>query len=112
MSDALSDDELEEEADEEVDKILYELTDGKLGLAGSVGAELPVRTLYCYYTFFALCVADGWFWIWGSWRVGTERSRRGYQYGSGDAEDAEGTPRSFSWLNTYAWIGLDHIESE
>ncbi|KAJ7068329.1 vacuolar sorting protein Vps24 [Mycena amicta] len=32
------DDELLEEADEEVDKVLAELTDGKLGLAGSVGA--------------------------------------------------------------------------
>ncbi|KAF7332066.1 Vacuolar sorting protein Vps24 [Mycena kentingensis (nom. inval.)] len=32
------DDDLLEEADEEVDKVLAELTDGKLGLAGSVGA--------------------------------------------------------------------------
>jgi len=38
------DDELEEEADAEVDKVLFELTDGKLGQAGKVGAELPVRT--------------------------------------------------------------------
>ena len=37
------DDELEEEADAEVDKVLFELTDGKLGQAGKVGAELPVR---------------------------------------------------------------------
>lgn len=36
------DEELEEEADGEVDKILFELTDGKLGMAGSVSAELPV----------------------------------------------------------------------
>jgi hypothetical protein len=36
------DDELEEEADAEVDKVLFELTDGKLGQAGRVGAELPV----------------------------------------------------------------------
>jgi len=35
------DEELEEEADAEVDKVLFELTDGKLGLAGSVGSELP-----------------------------------------------------------------------
>jgi len=35
------DEELEEEADAEVDRVLYELTDGKLGQAGSVGAELP-----------------------------------------------------------------------
>lgn len=39
------DDELEEEADAEVDKVLFELTDGKLGQAGKVGAELPVRYL-------------------------------------------------------------------
>lgn len=33
---------IEEEADAEVDKVLFELTDGKLGQAGTVGAELPV----------------------------------------------------------------------
>lgn len=38
----LDDEELEEEADEEVDKVLFELTDGKLGQAGRVGGELPV----------------------------------------------------------------------
>lgn len=38
---SLDDDELEEEADEEVDKVLYQLTDGKLGQAGQVGTELP-----------------------------------------------------------------------
>lgn len=38
----LDDEELEDEADEEVEKILYDLTDGKLGQAGTVGAELPV----------------------------------------------------------------------
>lgn len=37
------DEELEEEADAEVDKVLFDLTDGKLGLAGSVSTELPVR---------------------------------------------------------------------
>jgi len=41
------DDELEEEADAEVDKVLFELTDGKLGQAGRVGAELPVRLSLC-----------------------------------------------------------------
>lgn len=41
------DDELEQEADEEVDKVLYELTDGKLGQAGRVGGELPVRVVIC-----------------------------------------------------------------
>jgi charged multivesicular body protein 3 len=36
------DEELEEEADAEVDKVLFELTDGKLGLVGPVGKGLPV----------------------------------------------------------------------
>ena len=40
--DSVDDDEIEEEADAEVDKVLYELTDGKLGQAGRVGGELPV----------------------------------------------------------------------
>jgi hypothetical protein len=40
--DTVDDDELEDEADAEVDKVLFELTDGKLGQAGKVGAELPV----------------------------------------------------------------------
>ncbi|KAF8486535.1 vacuolar sorting protein Vps24 [Gautieria morchelliformis] len=35
------DEELEEEAEAEVDKVLFEVTDGKLGQAGSVGTELP-----------------------------------------------------------------------
>lgn len=46
MDDALDveeDDEIEEEADAEVDKVLSELTDGKLGQAGSVGTGIPVR---------------------------------------------------------------------
>ncbi len=36
------DDEMEEEADAEVEKVLYELTDGKLGQVGSVKTDLPV----------------------------------------------------------------------
>ena len=40
------DEELEQEADEEVDKVLFELTNGKLGQAGSVQTELPVSLLY------------------------------------------------------------------
>jgi charged multivesicular body protein 3 len=43
-----NDDELEEEADAEVDKVLFELTDGKLGQAGKVGSELPVSLLLIY----------------------------------------------------------------
>ncbi|KIJ70512.1 hypothetical protein HYDPIDRAFT_105262 [Hydnomerulius pinastri MD-312] len=35
------DEEIMEEADAEVDKVLFELTNGKLGQAGTVGAELP-----------------------------------------------------------------------
>jgi hypothetical protein len=42
MLDMEEDEELEEEADAEVDKILFDLTDGKLGQAGSVRTELPV----------------------------------------------------------------------
>jgi charged multivesicular body protein 3 len=45
MEDTLNmdeDEEIEEEADAEVDKVLFELTNGKLGEAGSVGTELPV----------------------------------------------------------------------
>ena len=45
MDDTLAveeDEELEEEADAEVDKVLFELTNGKLGQAGSVQNELPV----------------------------------------------------------------------
>jgi charged multivesicular body protein 3 len=44
--DVEEDEELEEEATAEVDKVLFELTDGKLGQAGSVGTELPVRVLF------------------------------------------------------------------
>jgi charged multivesicular body protein 3 len=42
--DTVDDDEIEEEADAEVDKVLFELTDGKLGQAGKVGGELPVSS--------------------------------------------------------------------
>jgi hypothetical protein len=38
------DEELEDEADAEVDQVLFELTNGKLGEAGSISTELPVRT--------------------------------------------------------------------
>lgn len=44
---ALDDDELEEEADAEVEKVLFDLTDGKLGQAGAVGADLPVSAGSC-----------------------------------------------------------------
>lgn len=35
--------ELEEEAEAEVEGVLFEITDGKLGQAGKVGGKLPVR---------------------------------------------------------------------
>lgn len=40
--DLQEDEEIEEEADAEVNKVLFELTDGKLGQAGKVATELPV----------------------------------------------------------------------
>lgn len=45
MDDTLAmdeDEEIEEEADAEVDKVLFDLTNGKLGQAGTVQKELPV----------------------------------------------------------------------
>jgi charged multivesicular body protein 3 len=36
------DEELEEEADAEVEQVLFDITDGKLGAAGTVKTELPV----------------------------------------------------------------------
>lgn len=49
------DQELEEEADAEVDKVLFELTDGKLGEVGKVSNELPVSahrvlSLFSYHS--------------------------------------------------------------
>lgn len=47
MEDTLAmdeDEELEEEADAEVDKVLFDLTNGKLGQAGAVRTELPVSS--------------------------------------------------------------------
>ncbi|KAF9780108.1 vacuolar sorting protein Vps24 [Thelephora terrestris] len=41
MLDAQEDEDIEQEADAEVDKILFDLTNGKLGQAGTVGTELP-----------------------------------------------------------------------
>ncbi|KAG6329203.1 hypothetical protein ID866_9885 [Astraeus odoratus] len=41
MLDMEEDEAISEEADAEVDKVLFELTNGKLGQAGMVGTELP-----------------------------------------------------------------------
>ena len=46
------DEEIEEEADAEVEKVLYEITDGKLGAIGNVQTELPVsRKIYMLIIF-------------------------------------------------------------
>ena len=39
------DEELEEEADAEVEQVLFDITDGKLGAAGSVKTDLPVSKM-------------------------------------------------------------------
>lgn len=83
------DSELEEEADEEVDKVLYELTDGKLGQAGTVQDTLPVRS--CNLTTLAFhdtLVFQG--------TGGTARGRR--QHGGRDATHAARTTRSLNWI--------------
>lgn len=49
MDDTLAmdeDEELEEEADAEVDKVLYDLTNGKLGLAGPAQTSTPVSSTF------------------------------------------------------------------
>ena len=73
--DSVDDEEVEEEADAEVDKVLFELTDGKLGQAGKVGGELPVSVSVRLGTSQLIL------------RVGREGGRAG---GGGDAEDAAG----------------------
>lgn len=77
---ALDDDELEEEADAEVEKVLFDLTDGKLGQAGAVGADLPVS---------AGQVPRNLIGVLSTTPTGPERSRRGCQHGSRDAAYAE-----------------------
>ena len=42
-------DDIEEEADAEVDKVLFEMTDGLLGQAGQVGAELQVGYMCAFF---------------------------------------------------------------
>ena len=64
MLDAEDDEEIEQEADAEVDKILFELTNGKLGQAGTVGTELPVRRLAFWFSLANACIhsprRSGW----------------------------------------------------
>lgn len=49
MLDGEEDEEIEQEADAEVDKVLFELTNGKLGQAGTVGTQLPVCCLPLHF---------------------------------------------------------------
>jgi charged multivesicular body protein 3 len=51
MLDAQEDEEIEQEADAEVDKVLFDLTNGKLGQAGTVGPS------YQYVFFLFLLVS-------------------------------------------------------
>ena len=44
VMDVEEDEDVEVEADEEVDKVLFELTNGKLGQAGTVDTQLPVSS--------------------------------------------------------------------
>lgn len=54
------DEELEAEADEEVEKVLFELTDGKLGQAGKVGEGLPVRRLLHKWLYMTYHITRPW----------------------------------------------------
>lgn len=50
MEDTLAieeDEEVEEEADAEVDKVLFDLTNGKLGQTGTIQNQEPVRSTHC-----------------------------------------------------------------
>lgn len=57
------DEELEEEADAEVEKVLYDITDGKLGAAGIVKDDLPVSYTVCLFelvlTYDEACIGHG-----------------------------------------------------
>lgn len=65
------DEELEEEADAEVDHVLFELTDGKLGEAGKVSTELPVSANFHWFHFQTTHDIH-------KLVIGGEASRRGY----------------------------------
>lgn len=57
MDDTLAieeDEEIEEEADAEVDKVLFDLTNGKLGQAGTIQNQEPVRPTDCSPSVLAL----------------------------------------------------------
>lgn len=81
------DPELEEEAEEEVDRVLYEITDGKLGVAGA-GKELPVRSgLFPTLHFWVLTRVI---------ESQRRRSRRGQR--SGDGTDAGSAEQPAQWI--------------
>ena len=58
MLDAEEDEEIEQEADAEVDKVLFDLTNGKLGQAGTVGTEPPVYYLALRFTPLLMSIAQ------------------------------------------------------
>jgi len=81
------DPELEEEAEQEVDRVLYEITDGKLGVPGA-GKELPVRNelfpvVQCCIL---ICVTE------------SQRYRGGSGERSGDGTDAGSAEQSAEWI--------------
>lgn len=81
------DSELEDEAEAEVDQVLYEITDGKLGVAGA-GKELPVRSkpfsaLHC---FILTRIPE------------SQRPRGGSGERSGDGTDASSAEQSAQWI--------------
>jgi len=98
------DPELEEEAEEEVERVLYEITDGKLGVAGA-GKELPVRG----EVFPALH-----YWILMR-IIESQRRRGGSSQRSGDGTDAGSAEQSAEWiidaLRAYVLAYLPHSHS-
>ena len=75
MLEGEEDEEIEQEADAEVDKILFDLTNGKLGQAGTVGTELPV----CYLD---LRFAPTNVYIYSPRRIGWQTRRRSARWNS------------------------------
>lgn len=80
------DEEIEEEADAEVDKVLFDLTNGKLGLAGSAGTELPVGHVLVLSSSILNFVAD------------TTRSTGGRRSGEGNGRSPKTAERSIERL--------------
>ena len=85
------DEELEEEADAEVEKVLFEITDGKLGEAGSVKTDLPVGV----EPFFLDLDVPLTIWI---GNAGTDRRARG---GQEPRTVPEAVERVVKWLKVH-----------